>query len=155
MSIAPIPLKTQIVDKMGAITEFFRLRWEELRTQISAVSCKAIVTLTGQHATIATSLLLTTTIGGLYRVTFAARRTTPDGVASTLTFVWRWVDGGTPFSKTATVNNTDTTGDLYSVSQAFPADVNTAITFDVTYTSNTPGAMVFKISVAAELLVQG
>lgn len=155
MSIAPIPLRTVIVDKAGAITDFFRLRWEELRTAGGQVPALGIYSASNQNASLASALLLTVTLPGLYRVTFTARRTAVDGLASSMAFTWHWTDGGAPLSAAATVNNTDTTGSLYSETREFPVDINTPLTFDLTYTSNTPGAMKYKISVTAELITQG
>lgn len=154
MPLAPIPLKTSIVDKLGAINIFFRQRWEELRSVTAIVAAKAIYSASDQNAAIATQLVYTITAGGYFEVTFSARRTTVDGVASTLTFTWHWTDGGTPFSKAAPINSTDTTGDLYTGTATFPADVNTNVTFDMAYTSNTPGAMRYKVAVAVKQLTQ-
>lgn len=156
MALAPIPLKTQIVDKAGTIVEFFRLRWEELRTLTGLVPARAVYTTpsTAQSASILTQLLYTAVQGGLFRVTFNLRRTAIDGAASSLQFVWHYTEGGVPLSITATANTTDTTGSVYSASQLVNADPNTNLTFDVLYTSTTPGAMKFRGSVTAEQVAQ-
>ena len=154
MATAPIPLKTQIVDQAGAITVFFRQRWEELRQQILGVAARGIFSVAGKNAAIAGQVIYTVQTAGLYRVTFTARRTTADGVASTLTFTWHYTDGGTPVSPAEAVNGTDSTGSLYTASRLFPADANSNLTFDMAYTSNTPGQMVYKVSVTAEQVTQ-
>lgn len=154
MALAPIPLRTAIVDTLGTINIFFRQRWEELRLLTTQVPAKAIYSVTGQTAAIATALVYTVVAGGLYEVTFTARRTVVDGANSTLTFTWHWTDGGVPCSDTATVNATDTTGSLYSGTRLLPVDVNTNLTIDMGYTSTTPAKMTFKLDVIATLVVQ-
>lgn len=154
MPVGPIPRLTPIVNKLGRINLFFRERWEEVRNATASVPARAIVELANQNASILTGLLFNTTQAGYYRVTFTARRTAVDGVASTLTFTWHWTDGGAPLSDTATVNATDTTGSLYTGTRMFPCDASIGLTYDMAYTSNTPGAMKFKIGVTVEFIVQ-
>jgi hypothetical protein len=149
--LAFIPLKAAIVDQAGRINLFFRERWEQLIQLTGLVPAKAIYSTTG-NAAIATGALFTVVVGGIYRVTFTARRTTADGVASTLQFTWHWTDGGAPLSQLGTNDVTDTTGHLYSETKIFPVDANSVLTFDLGYTSNTPGAMRYKLSVVAELI---
>lgn len=152
--IGPIPLETAIVDKLGAIGEFFRLRWEEVRSAAGRVAAAAIVTKAAQTAALATQLLYTVPIGGVFRVTYVARRTVVDGVASTFQFTWHWTIGGTPFSDTDTLDNTDTTGHIRSASRIFSVDANTNLTFDMAYTSNTPGLMAYTVIVVVEAIAQ-
>lgn len=152
--LAPIPVKTVIVDTLGAITLFFRERWEEVRTAVARVAAAALVTKSGQTAALATQLIYTAPVGGFFRVTYVARRTAVDGVASTLQFTWHWTSGGTPFSDVGTLDNTDTTGHIRSESRLVPVDANTNLTFDMAYTSNTPGLMAYTVTVTAEFLTQ-
>lgn len=155
MALAPIPLKVAIVDKAGQINIFFRQRWEELRLLTSLVAAKTIYTPAAvQSAAIVGQLLYTVTQGGLYRVTFTTRRTTVDGAASSLTFTWHWTDSGSPLSDAAPVNNTDTVGSLYTGTRTFPVDANTNLTFDMGYTSTTPGQMKYKPYVTVEQVAQ-
>src|SRR4051794_5169660 len=120
MALSPIPLRTAIVDKLGTINIFFRQRWEELRVLTGLVAAKALYTPAGVlNAAVAGQLVYTVVQGGLFRVTFTARRRTVDGGASSLTFTWHWTDNGTPCSDTAPVNNTDTTGSLYTGTREF------------------------------------
>lgn len=155
MAIAPIPLKTVIVDKAGAIVIFFRQRWEELRTVTGLVAAKAIYqNPAALNAALVTQLLYTVLVPGLYEITFSARRTSVDGAASSLQFTGHWTDGGAPLSFQFPVNNTDTTGSLYTGTMAVPVDVNTNLTFDMAYTSTTPGAMKYKLQVSAKLVTQ-
>lgn len=155
MALAPIPVKTPIVDALGAMNIFFRQRWEELRSAVGAVPYRGVYSAPAPlSAALVSQLLYTAVVGGVYRVTFTARRTAADGVASTLTFTWHWTDGAVALSKAATVNSTDTTGDLYSETRTFPVDANTNLTFDMAYTS-TGSNMRYKVAVFAELLTQG
>lgn len=152
MALAPIPLRTPIVDQQGRINIFFRERWQELLGLTAVVPAVGLVSFSNQSAALATKVIATTKQTGIYRVTFTARRTVVDGVASTLQFTWHWTDGGSPFSQAGTLDNTDTTGHLYSETKAFPADQNSDLTFDMAYTSNTPAAMKYKLAVFAELV---
>lgn len=156
MALAPIPLKTAIVDTVGAINIFFRQRWEELRTLTGLVPARAVYTTPTavQNASILSQLLYTVVQGGLYRVTFNLRRTVVDGVGSQLQFVWHYTESGLPLSISATANATDTTGSVYSATQLLKVDANTNLTFDVVYTSTTPGLMKFRGDVAAEQVAQ-
>lgn len=155
MALAPIPLRTPIVDGVrGAINEFFRLRWEELRTLTGQVAAKGVYTATGQGASILSKQVITAFVAGSYRVTFTARRTTPDGAGSSLQFTWHGTDGGVPLSVAAAANAVDTTASIYSATQLLEIDANTDVTFDMVYASTTPGAMRFKVRVVVEFVQQ-
>ncbi len=155
MALAPIPLRVAIVDKVGAINLFFRQRWEELRVLTGLVAAKAVYTPSAVlSAAVLGQLFYTVTQGGVYRVTFTARRRTVDGAASSLAFTWHWMDNGTPCSDTAPANTTDTTGSLYTATRTFPVDANTNLTGDMAYASTTPGAMSYLYSVAVEQVAQ-
>lgn len=151
--IAPLFIATKIVTEDGGVNIYFLQRWEEVRVGLSVAPAKGLVQPAPlQNASLLTQVLLTTTQAGLYRVTFTARRRVADGAGSTLEFIYHWTDGGTPLSKSGGVNATDTTADLYSGTQTFPVDANVNITYDVVYTSTTPGLMKFKYAVFAELV---
>lgn len=151
--IAPLFIATKIVEQDGGVNIYFLQRWEEVRVGLSVAPAKGLVRQPlPQNASLLTQVLFTTVQAGLYRVTFTARRSAADGAGSSLEFVYHWTDGGTPLSKSAGVNATDTTADLYSGTQTFPVDANVNITYDMVYVSTTPGAMKFKYSATAELL---
>lgn len=151
--IAPLYIATKIVDAAGGVNIFFLQRWEEIRTGLGLVPAKGVVNPSGvASASEVTQLLFTTTQAGIYRMTFSIRRTAVDGAGSTLIFTGHWTDGGTPLSFAFPVNNTDTTGSLYTGTMEVPIDVNTPVTYDIAYTSTTPGQMKYKRLVTLELL---
>lgn len=152
MAVSPLYIGSVIVDKVGAINLYFLQRWEEVRLAFGFVAAKAIVQATTQSASIVGALILTTTIAGVYRIAFSARRTAVDGVGSTLTATIHYLDGGVPVSIPFPVNNTDTTGSVYYGSVDVPVDAISNITFDQAYTSVTPGLMKFKNLVVVSLL---
>lgn len=151
--ISPLYIGTAIVDAAGAVNIFFLQRWEEIRTALGVVPVRGLVNPAGtMNASELTQLLFTTTQGGVYRMTFSIRRTVVDGAGSTLTFTGHWTDGGTPLSFPFPVNNTDTTGSLYTGTMEVPIDANTPVTYDIAYTSTTPGQMKAKRLITLELL---
>ena len=154
-SLAPIPTWQPITEKPGTITQYFRLRWQELMDGFTAspTAGGSGGLLTGLHASISTTLLLTTPSNGLYRVSYYLRKTTADGVASSLTFTWGWLDHGVALTENASALTTDTTSAQQSGSKVVYADAASSLTYAVTYSSNTPNAMVDEISVSVEQLV--
>lgn len=153
VEIAPIPLGTPIVAKEGTINIFFRQLWEQLRAAVKVVPTLGTgYSASGVAAAIVGALLQVTTTGALYRVTYYFRKTTADGVASSLRFRWHWTENGAPLSKDGTANVTDTTAAVSSESFLFFCDQNVGITFDVDYVSNTPGNMKYIIWIRVEQL---
>lgn len=157
--LSPIPDGVVIVDKSGAINEFFRLRWQELIDGFRATPTVAVLQYgppTGavQTGALATTTLFTTTVAGYYRVTAYLRKTSADGVASTLSFTWGWTDSGFPLTETQApaALAVDAIGAQASVSKTFWADANVSLTIAVPYTSNTPGNMKWRGDVTCELL---
>lgn len=150
-SLAPIPLKQPIVDRQGQITEYFRLRWQQL---IDAFTTSPTVSpstlLTGQTASIVTSTAFTTTFQGLYRVSYYLRKTLPDGAGSSLTMTLGWIDEGTALTQAFTALALDSVLAQQSGSIFVYVDNGTDITFDVAYTSTTPAAMIYSVGVSVE-----
>lgn len=109
------------------------------------------VQLTTQSAAIgATDFSGATLSSGLYRVSYYARITTPDGVSSSLTVTFDWTDGGaTPsFSGAAITGNTVTS--YQSETKLIHIDSLSPIRYSTAYASNTPGAMKYMLSFALE-----
>lgn len=152
-ALGPIPAGVPIVEpEDGTISDFFRLRWEQLVSSSQEVGTKGTSLSIGQAAAIVTTAVLTVIGAGLYRISYYMRKTAADGVASSLTFTYGWVESGVPLTEAAAALVTDTTAAQQSGSKLVRADANTDITFSVAYASNTPGAMQFRIDVAVEAL---
>ena len=84
--LSPIPLETPIVDpRTGNISEFFRLRWQELIDNSVRVSTRASASHIGKTAAVGTTTLYTTVAAGMYRLSAFLLKTIADGVNSSLT----------------------------------------------------------------------
>jgi hypothetical protein len=151
-SLGPIPAGVVIVDDDGAITDFLRLRWQQLIDGFQQTPSVASVLAVGQTADIATTAAFTTRTTGTYRVNYYLRKTVADGVSSSLTFTWGWTEDGVPLTSTAAALTLDTTGATQSGSLVVDADAATDLTFAVSYASNTPARMTYRIRVTTEFL---
>ena len=152
--LSPIPAETQITDTQGRITEFFRLRWEELRSTFRLVPTLATIavpnaTFTGA-ASIPTTAAFTTLAAGTYRITYYIRKTTIDGVGSGLTVTLGWVDT-LGLSQAFALLVPDSTNAFQTGTITVNADAVTDLTYAVLYQS-TAGNMRFKIAVFVEQL---
>ena len=142
-SLGPIPVATHIVDKAGAITEFFRLRWEEIRT---AVGLTPTVANPGASAVQAAALVTTalytvpTGNGGQYDVGWSLQRTAIDGAASTLQATIGWTQAGIAKTHVGRLMNPDSlAADPTDTPIQITADAASDITIAIAYTSTTPG----------------
>ncbi len=150
-SLGVIPQGVLITDGDGAITDFFRLRWEELRNSFQQTPNVATFSGTGQKAAIVTRTLFTTTTDGYYRVSAYLRKTFADGVASSLTWTTGWTDrDGTALTEAGAALVTDTAIAQQSLSKFFFAKANTDITGAVAYASTTPNRMTYNADVVVE-----
>src|SRR5580765_975642 len=91
-ALAPIPLGTPITDRDGTITAFFRLRMEAIGAGWNETPSAARVTLGAQTGALATTRVLTTTVSGLYRVSWYLRVTRADPVSSSAAVTLSFVD---------------------------------------------------------------
>lgn len=153
-SLYPIPSGTSIVaPKTGRINIFFRQAWESLRQAVAVVpTVGSGASGTNQGAAIAGLVVHTTTVAGLYRVTYYVRKTTADGVSSSVAFTWHWTESAIPQTVADAAVTTDTTGAVKTNSALLDVDANTNLTFDFAYASNTPGQMKFRYQVRVELM---
>lgn len=155
------PLDTAIpiveVDSKGAtkglVTFNFLTRWNDLvkRLQSAAYNVAPPVALSDQHASIVATPVTTATLAaGLYRVSWYARVTTPDGVSSSLTVTLGWTEG----SQALTLSGVAITGDAVTSVQSGMAflriDNGSPITYATTYASNTPNKMRYELTVNLE-----
>jgi hypothetical protein len=120
--------------------------------------CVAQGDFTAQSAAIATTTIFTTVQPGVYRFSWTAKKTTADGVSSTLgalTLVHTHVDNtsmsiSAPFfisaGTLATTNATDSatvTGACFGIPVVMNCKAATVITVAMAYISNTPGNMIY------------
>ncbi len=148
--LSPIPAQTEITDSQGRITEFFRLRWEELRNTFRLAPTVATVTLSNQSASLVTQLAFTTLQAGTYRITYYIKKTAADGVNSSLTMTLGWVDTQSLTQPFAALN-LDSTSAFQTGTITVDADAVTNLTYDLAYVSAT-GNMRFKVKVFVEQL---
>lgn len=152
-TLGPLPLGTEIVGEDRTASLFFRLRWEELQQAASQIpTASAPYSDSGLTASLATTVLFTTRIAGMYRITYYIRKTTADGVSSSLTPTFGWTDLGAPLTAPDAALTTDTSTANQSGRREVRADANSDLTIAVTYASNTPGQMVWAIEARVELL---
>lgn len=153
-SIAPIFTGTTITDKMGRITDFFRFRWEEVRSLASVVPTvfgePMPTTFLAQTAAIVTTTLYTTQTGAQFTVNYALNRSVNDGVASSLTVTISWTQRGTPKSFVAAALTEADGLSEQSLAKPIYADGSTPITIAVAYSSNTPNKATYDLHASVE-----
>ncbi len=109
------------------------------------------VALAAQSATIgATAIPLGSLTAGVYRVSYYARITTPDGMASSLTVNLSWVESGVALSVSGAAITGDATSSVQSGSALVIGDAAAAISYGTTYSSNTPAKMKYRLTVVVE-----
>jgi hypothetical protein len=155
-SLGSVPLETPIVDVQGRINQFFRRRWDELRTSFQQSPTVAGPGDNAWAADLSAALpvtaVYTTLAAGLYRITVYARKTIADGVTSSLQVTYGWSETGIPFTDVGAAQATDTTAAKILEQRTVQADANTDLTVAVAYASNTPGSMHYRLRVSVEQL---
>jgi hypothetical protein len=156
-TLAPLPLQAEIVDQAGAITNFFRLRWEQLRTAFQYVNTVAN-TLQGLpsgvlNGALAATAIYTTLAAGTYRVSYYIRKVTNDGVSSSLQVTLGWTESGLAQTEVEAALTVDAVTAQQSLSKVVDSDGATNITIAVAYASNTPGLMTYRLRTSVEQLI--
>lgn len=153
-TLSPIPEGVAIVEPQdGAITIFFRLRWDELIQGFQLTPTVANpTTVTGASASVVTTSAYLTLAAARYRVSFSMHKTVADGVASSLTMTISWTRGGVALSQTFAALTTDSNTAQQNGVLLINADAATDINYAILYASNTPGAMKFERDVIVEQL---
>jgi hypothetical protein len=150
-TLDPIPSNASISTASGIITNFFRLRWEALRTAFGLVPTRAIVRITTPiNAALGVTNLYVATTGGQYRVSWYVRKTTPDGVNSSLTVTLGWVQDGIALNFVGPALLLDSALAVQSGSFVMEHDTTAALTGSIAYASNTPGNMAYKYTFVVE-----
>jgi LDH2 family malate/lactate/ureidoglycolate dehydrogenase len=151
-SLTPIPADTPIVDKKGAITFYFRLAWQSLIDAFQQVPTVAATEVLAQAAALVTTALYTTRAAGLYRISWYLRKTTADGVSSSLTLTLGWTETAFAQSEAQAAVAVDAVTAQQSGQKVVYADESTDLTIAVAYASNTPGAMKWRLDASVEAL---
>lgn len=119
--------------------------------QASPQILKTVALPAGQHASIgATPIPLGSVAAGIYRVSYYARITSPDGVASSLTVALGWTESTIAQSISGAAMTGDSVTTVQTGSALIVVDASSAITYATTYTSNTPAKMQYRLTVTAE-----
>ena len=119
----------------------------------TAPELRTAVVLTAQNAAIgATPIPLASVNAGRFRISFFARVTTPDGVSSSLTITLGFTDGGVACTQSGAAITGNAVTTTQSGSIMVQSDANAPLTYAVSYASNTPGAMVYRLSLVCESL---
>lgn len=149
--LSPIPEKVPITDpKSGAITTFFRLRWQELQDRFSQGAAIANESVEDQTATLAAKAVYSPLTQAAYRVSWYLRKTRADGAASTLQMTISYLDKGRALTEIGPVLNVDTDTAHQSGSVLLNCDGDSDINRSVAYTSTTPGQMQFDLRTVVE-----
>lgn len=151
--LGPIPVAVEIVNRDGTITEFFRLRWQELIDGAGVVAVAARLSEPDLAAALPLTTLMTVQVAGEYEIAVYVRKTAPDGVSSSLQVTVGWTDSGVPLSETGTALVTDTIAATQAFSRFVVADANSDLTVAISYASNTPGAMRYLVRAVVKRLV--
>lgn len=146
------PYKSDVTEKPGLLsgdwTRWLQLFWARVSSSIQQVGTPKA--LTGQSASIATTTALTVTQNGLYRLSWYLRITTVDAVSSSAQLIVTWREGGVTLTKTFPALTGNTTSTYDGAVWPFAADSGTLITYAVTYASNTPLQMRYRLSLVME-----
>lgn len=155
LNIEPPPTGSQVIDRQSGLMRKAWIDWLTLALLARIQSqpfIRTTVTLTGQNASIGSTALLSAVPAGLYRVSWYFRKTTADGVSSSLQITIGSADGGISITQSGAAVATDTTAAVQSGSVVVRSDAISNITYATTYASNTPGQMQYRLDVVAEPL---
>lgn len=142
-TIGIIPASTPISEKGGPITEYFRLRWEEIRTALGLTPTVANSGASAvQSAALVATAMYTIPLGGgsQFDVSWSLQRTQIDGAASSLQATISWTQSGIVKTHVGRLMNTDSlAADPTDTPILVSADQSSDLTIAIAYTSTTPG----------------
>lgn len=153
-NVSGVPFGSQVVTEKGIFAPDIADWLLELQTRVNAnTEILKSVELTNQSASIGTTTIPTGSLAaGYYRVSYYMRKTTADGVNSSLTVTLGWTDGGIGCSQAFSALTTDTTGASQNGIITVRSDSAVGLTYGIVYASNTPGAMKFRFTAFVEAL---
>lgn len=87
---------------------------------------------------------------GAYRISYYTRKTTADGVSSSLTITFSWTESAQALTVSGSTLTTDATTAVQSGSLVILRDASSPISYSTTYVSNTPGLMRYRLFILVE-----
>ena len=147
--IAAVPRANVVIDAAKRLNVYWD-RW--LQTIVTALNLTAqqigTVTLTGQHATIATTAIPTPTLtAGLYRLSYTMRVTTVGSVSSSLTPTFGWTSGGVACSQAGAALTGNLTTSQQNGTLVLKVDAGTTVSYALLYASNAADSMLFTVDI--------
>jgi hypothetical protein len=111
------------------------------------------VSQTSQSAAIGTTPIpLPSISSGAYRVNYYIRKTTADGVSSSLTITFSWTESSQALSLSGPALVVDAVTAVQSGTFPILSDAASPISYSVAYASNTPGQMKYRVYILLETL---
>lgn len=151
-SLQPLTAGVVIADGDGTPTSVFRQAWQAIRDSMVRTPTEARISDSGLTAALATTTIRTTTLQADYEASYYIRKTTADGVSSSLTVTLGWTENGAALTRVFAALTTDTTAANQSAVIPILADANTDITIAIAYASNTPATMAYLYRAAVKRL---
>lgn len=151
-SLGPLPMGLAIVEKDGGPSAFFRLLWQGVRDSFVQTPTEIRISGSGQTAALALTTIRTTTVAAIFEIDYYIRKTTADGVSSSLTVTLGWLENSVAQTRVFAALTTDAVTANQSAVIPVLADALSNITIEIAYASNTPGQMVFRYEAAVKRL---
>jgi hypothetical protein len=154
MALDPPPTISPITMQQGSTLSSDWTRW--MLALWGTVSAQPIVigtrlNLTKQNAAIPQTAFPSPALrGGLYRITWYVRITTPDPVSSSVALTIGFSDSGLALTIPIPALTGNTVLSVLSGTTIVFSDQATAMTYATTYASNTPGTMKYRLAAAVE-----
>jgi hypothetical protein len=154
MALDPPPTISPITMLQGSTlstdwTRWFLALWGNVSAQPLILGTR--LNLTNQNAAIPQTAFPAPALrGGLYRINWYLRITTPDPVSSSLTLTIGFSESGLALSIASAALTGNTVLTWLSGSTLIFTDQATAITYRTTYVSNTAGTMKYRLAAAVE-----
>lgn len=148
------PYRAKLIDANGLMSGDW-IRWFQVffaRVFSAVQNVGSAVSKTEQSAALATTTAFTVTQSAAYRLSWYMRITTVDAVSSSAQLTITWREGSHTSTKTFTALTGNTTSTYDGDVWPFYADSGTLVTYAVSYASNTPLAMRYRLSLNVEQL---
>lgn len=151
--LAPLNLRTALVDKAGKATTYFSNIWLDMTGRIESaafVDEGQSVGFTAHAAAILATALVVSASVPLYRITFALHIALAASISSSATVSVGWTQNAVPQTSTFAAVTGNTTGTNQSGSVLVRPDPGTVVTVAVAYASSGAPAMAFDADFIAE-----
>lgn len=149
-TLSPILLRTAITDQGGLITEFFRLRWEQLRTLVSAVASVAQLDVAARSSALGSTLVYTATAAGWYRFSLYTEITRAATTSSSVQVTVTWTHNAKAMTHTFTAFTDNDTSRADLQEGMLRVDAATNISVSAAYASVGGTSMQYALSASVE-----